>query len=94
MTKEEKQEKEDELLKQLVELHDNPLEDELTQEYTKLVFKSIEDTELVLEWLRITMGQDMKRYFSASTDDERAQTKGAFARTAYIKGKIKEAHSS
>lgn len=52
------------------------------------VFERLSNTEGVAEYLRNMMEMDMKRYFAASSDEQRAQIKGAYSRTAYLRSMI------
>lgn len=61
----------------------------MTKEYTAKVFSGIKDSEMFADYLRDTMATDVRRYFAAQTDENRAQIKGAFARTAYIAAKLR-----
>lgn len=61
---------------------------ELDEEQEKKLFESLKHVEGIQEYLRDTLAKDMRRYFAAGTDDERAIVRGAFARTSYWLGKL------
>jgi hypothetical protein len=76
----------DEILLELVESMESPLASNLDGKWERKVFEDVRGSDNLLEWCRETMAMDMKRYFSAVDDESRAQIKGAFSRTAYIRG--------
>lgn len=78
----------DEILIELVGKLENPQESEIEKKFETEVFGSLQGNDYVTQYLRETLNCDIKRYFSASTDIERSQIKGAFSRTAYLLGKI------
>lgn len=86
--------REEELLIELASLQSNPLDEQITPELTAEVFASLASIEGLLEYFKATMGQDMKRYFAASTDAERSQIKGHYSLAAYMRGKMVEAKSN
>lgn len=78
----------DEILLELADVLDNPMESEIGGNLEVETFGSIKGNDHLTEYLRETLNCDMKRYFSAPTDSARDQIKGAFSRTAYLLGKI------
>ena len=78
----------DEILVELVGKLENPQESTIDKKFETEVFGSLKGNEHITQYLRETLSCDVKRYFSASTDDERSQIRGAFSRTAYLLGKI------
>lgn len=78
----------DEILLELADVLDNPMESEIGEDLEVKTFESLKGNDSLTEYLRETLNCDMKRYFSAPTDSSRDQIKGAFSRTAYILGKI------
>lgn len=70
------------------EYNTNPLDSELRPEWVEKVFAETKGSDALVEFLYETMGQDMIRYFNASTDAERNQIKGAFSRTKYLRSKL------
>ena len=80
----------DYILEQLVDILDNPRESEIGNKLEVETFGSLKGNDYLTEYLRKTLGCDVKRYFSASSDNERSQIRGAFSRTAYLLGKIQK----
>lgn len=80
---------EDELLKMLAGTMENPLEIEYDEDEAIIIFQKIGQIQGAQELLRAMMGRDMRLYFQAQTEVERAQIKGGYARLAYIRGLIK-----
>jgi len=78
----------DEILAELIDALDNPVRETIDKKLEEAVFDDLRKIDSFQEYLQVTLGLDMKRYFSASTDAEREQIKGAFGRTAYLSGKI------
>ncbi len=52
------------------------------------IYKELNTIEGLVDMLRDTMVQDMRRYFAAQTDKERDIIRGGFARTAYWVARI------
>lgn len=78
----------DEILVELSYALDNPIRETIDKKLENEVFNDLKNVSGLQEYLLQTLGSDMKRYFSASTDIERSQVRGAFSRTAYLSGKI------
>ena len=80
----------DEILVELAEAMDISIKNDINidQKVELKIFTAVRSIEGYTEYLRTTLERDMKRYFSASTDRERDQIKGAFSRTAYLYGKL------
>lgn len=81
--------KEDELLVQLAAEMGNILDIEYDDEEAITIFEQIGKIQGAAELFRAMMGRDIRLYFQAQTDVERAQIKGGYARLAYIRGIIK-----
>lgn len=73
----------DEILHELIEAMDNPVAAFVSREEEAEVAKALSEVEGLPDFLKQTMGADMRRYFNA-TPEEQKQVKGAFARTAYF----------
>lgn len=84
----------DEILVELLEAMGNPLTESLDRKFEIAVFDGLKGTEGLGEYFRLTMGEDIKRYFSAGTDKERDQIKGAFLRTASFRTKLVQAEKA
>lgn len=82
--------KELELINQLVEVMDNPLDVDYREEEAIKVFEEIGKIEGAMELFRAMMGRDIKLYFQAQSDIDRAGIKGAYARMAWMRGIIKK----
>lgn len=73
----------DEILQELVQAMDNPVAAAVDKKQEASVAQILSEVEGLPQFLKETMGADMRRYFSAAPEEQR-QIKGAFARTAYI----------
>lgn len=82
-----KKEVEEKLFELASELGD-PFEDSIDPEFEKSVMKDLRNVDGFHEYLRLTMSQDLKRYFAASNDTMRDQIKGHFSLAAYILGQM------
>lgn len=82
----------DELLNELVTLTGNPFDIEYDEKEAVRVIIDIGKVDGAMEFLIAMMGRDIKLYFNAQTDLDRAQIKGAYSRTAWIRGIIKNAN--
>lgn len=83
-------EKEDALLMELADLMGNPLDVDYREEEAIKVFEEISKIEGAMDLFRSMMGRDIKLYFQAQTDIDRASIKGAYARMAWMRGIIKK----
>lgn len=81
----------DQILIELVDVMDNPLGSKLDKKFESEVFNTIRGSEGFTEYLRETLGQDMKRYFAASSESARDQIKGHFSFAVYLLGSIAKA---
>lgn len=54
------------------------------KELTADFVKALKNNHDVSEWLRLTLSEDVKRYFNAATPVEQLMVKGAYNRTRYI----------
>jgi hypothetical protein len=81
--------REEQLLIELAGLQENPLNIDIPEKFAQEVFEQLKGSDDFMEYLRLTMGTDMKRYFSVSTERERDQIKGHFALASFLRGKIK-----
>ncbi len=61
---------------------------EIAKEGTKEIFAQLANVDGLMDFLRDTMVNDIKRYFSAQTDRERDIVRGGFYRTAYIRSQV------
>lgn len=52
------------------------------------LFERLSAVDGLNDYLRSTLVRDRNRYFNASSPLEQMQIKGAFSRTAYLKGKL------
>ena len=73
----------EQILQELVESMDNPIATFVTKGDTAEISSALRNIKGLPEFLKQTMGADMRRYFAASPE-EQAQIKGAFSRTAYL----------
>lgn len=53
-------------------------------------FRDLAKVDNARDFLKATMARDMQRYFSAPDEKSRNVIQGAFARTVYLRGKLKE----
>ena len=65
----------------------NPSEYSIEPKQDEFLFRDLARIDGINEWLTATMARDMQRDF-AGQKEQSALVHGAFARTAYIKGKI------
>lgn len=61
---------------------------EITKDGAKEIYASMGNIDGLLDHLRDTMVNDIKRYFAAQTDAERQIIRGAFSRTSYFRSLI------
>jgi len=61
---------------------------EIVTEAQKQIFKDLAGVDGLLDYLRDTLVNDMKRYFGAQSEKERDIIRGGFSRTAYIRSRI------
>lgn len=54
------------------------------------IFSDLAKVDGIREYLKATMAKDMQRYFAAPDQKSRDVIQGAFARTSYLRGKLKE----
>ncbi|NHZ84539.1 MAG: hypothetical protein GWP19_01490 [Planctomycetia bacterium] len=66
----------------------NPLDTELDSKWETEVLKDINKSDLFIDYLRQTMGMDMVRYFSASSEETRAQIKGHYSFAKFLRASI------
>ncbi len=78
----------DQILIELVDVMENPFGSSIDKKFENEVFKTLQGSEGFTEYLRETLGQDMKRYFAASTESARDQIKGHFSFAVYLLGSI------
>lgn len=69
----------------------NDITDEIDAEYEKKIFSELKNTDGLVQYLREAANRDIKRYFGAATKEEQLIIRGSFARTSYLKTKIKGA---
>lgn len=74
----------DEIVAAFIDTMGNPLDSENNKDEQYVLFKELSTIDGLDEWLRTSMGEDIKRHFSASNDEQRAHVKGEFARTLRI----------
>ena len=89
---EEEDESEDDLAFKLASMLQ--IDDDITPEYEKQIFKDLQGTENLVAYLKESAARDKDRYFGATTKEEQLIIRGAFARTMYLKAKITGADSS
>jgi len=58
------------------------------------IYKKLKQIDGLSQYLTRVANQDVVKYFSATTDEQRALLKGSFARTLYIKNKLKDKKTS
>lgn len=78
----------EEILLELADVLDNPMESNIGDKLEVETFGSIQGNDHLMKYLRETLGGDIKRYYIAATDRDRDQVRGAFNRTAYLLAKI------
>ncbi len=61
---------------------------EITKDGAKEIYQHMGNIDGLLDHLRDTMVNDIKRYFAAQTDIERSIIRGAFSRTSYFRSQI------
>lgn len=61
---------------------------DITKPGIKEIFQAMSGIDGLLDYLKDTMGADIKRYFAAQTDHERDLIRGAFARTSFLRASI------
>lgn len=71
----------------------DPTDNTIEKEQEEEVFRDLARIDGFKNYLKNTMARDMQRDFGA-TPDQRQMIHGAFARTAYMKGKILEVNKS
>jgi len=70
-------------------MEENPLDSTIDKKEEARLFQELSHIEGIDDYLKQTMGMDIMRYFSvdsgASGEDIRAQIKGAYNRTQYLR---------
>ena len=61
---------------------------EIAPEGVKEIYQGLAGVDGLLDYLKDTMIQDIKRYFAATTDHDRDLIRGAFSRTSYMRARI------
>jgi hypothetical protein len=61
---------------------------EITSEASVEIFRALGNVDGLLDYLRDTMCNDIKRYFAATNDKDRDIIRGGFSRTSYIRARI------
>ena len=61
---------------------------DITTEGAQQIFDQLAGVDGLLDFLRDTMVNDIKRYFAAQTDKERDIIRGGYSRTAYLRDSI------
>lgn len=77
----------DEILLELVDAMDVDMSIGMDKKFETEVFSTLKGSKGFTEYLLETMNQDLKRFFSASSE-EQSGIRGAFSRTAYLRGKL------
>lgn len=80
---------ENELLEKAVAVLGNVWDTSVDKASEKKLFEALSSIEDMAPYLRDTLAQDVKRYFSATTDKERDMIRGAMARTMYWRGLLR-----
>jgi hypothetical protein len=64
----------------------------IPKEESEKLFNAVADIDGAFEYFRSTLESDMKRYFNATSDEDRNMIRGAYNRTMYfykiMKGKL------
>jgi hypothetical protein len=68
----------------------DPTDYEITRLDEKSFFEDLSKIDKARDFLKATMAKDMQRYFAAPDEKSRNVIQGAFARTVYLAGKLKE----
>lgn len=68
----------------------DPTDSEISRKDEQAFFTDLARIDNARDFLRATMARDMQRYFSAPDEKSRNIIQGAFARTVYLRGKLKE----
>ena len=71
----------------------DPTQESIDDIQEKNFFRDLARLDGTMQYLRSTMARDMQRDFG-STNEQRQLIRGAFARTAYWKGKIIESNKN
>lgn len=82
--------REDELLLELADQLGNVLELDYDEKEAIKVFEEVGKVTGAMELFRVIMARDIKLYFQAQNDTDRAQIKGAYSRVAWLRGMIKK----
>lgn len=61
-------------------------DERISREEEFVIFEQMNKIEGLDDYLRNTMSKDVKRYFQASSEKEREQVRGAYARALYFRG--------
>lgn len=69
----------------------DPTDSDITKADEDSFFKDLARVDKARDFFKATMARDMQRYFSAPDQKSRDVIQGAFARTVYFRGKLKEA---
>lgn len=67
-------------------------EDTPDKEMEAEMFEDLSGVENFMEYLRQTMFNDVNRYFSASSEANRNQVKGAYSRSMYLRSRVMKAN--
>jgi hypothetical protein len=81
---------EQEAFEQYLGVIGNPMDVDLDKDETVRLFAELAKVDGIDDYLRDTMGEDLKRYWLAQDDLARAQVKGAYSRTMYFRGLLKK----
>jgi hypothetical protein len=81
------------LCHELAKIVGDPTQSSVESDQEKKIYADLARIHGILDYLRDVMAKDMQRDFSAPVDQKQL-IRGAFARTAYIKGKIVEINKS
>jgi len=65
-------------------------ETKIEPEYESRLFTEMANVDYIQDYLRATIARDMQRYFAATNDEQRQLIKGAIARTAYLRSRLRD----
>jgi hypothetical protein len=68
----------------------NPTDYSISKELDQEFYDNLRRIDGVRDYFKATAAKDMLRYFQATGAEEQSVVRGAFARTMYILGKLKE----
>ncbi len=80
----------DQILLELSEALGNPLDAEIDSKFEQDVFRQLRNVDGFTEYLRLTLGKDMQRYFNAVNDDDRNQIKGHYSFAAFLLARLRK----